>query len=87
MLLAQNTEPVYSLRKHTTPESKCFVPSTLYSQENHRQKRVTEATHPDDYPHALALISEGEDLEDGEVQDVAAWCPQLHGGLVSAHQC
>lgn len=51
-----------------------------------RHKSLPEATYPNDYPHALALVSEGEDLEDGEVQDVATRCPQLHRGLVPAHQ-
>jgi len=54
--------------------------------DSQRHKSLPEATYPNNYPHALALVSEGEDLEDGEVQDVATRCPQLHGGLVPAHQ-
>lgn len=54
--------------------------------ESQRGESVREATYPNDYPHALALVSERENLEDGEVQDVATRCPQLHRGLVSADQ-
>lgn len=42
--------------------------------------------HPHYDAHPLALIGEGEYLQDGEVQDLASRGPQLHGGLVSAHQ-
>lgn len=54
--------------------------------DSQRHESLLDTTYPNDYPHALALVSEGEDLEDGEVQDVATRCPQLHRGLVSAHQ-
>lgn len=57
-----------------------------FTGQSRSQKSTAEATYPDDDSHAFALISEGEDLQDGEVQDVAARCPQLHGGLISAHQ-
>lgn len=43
-------------------------------------------THPHDDAHALALVGEGEELQDGEVQDLVTRGPQLHGRLVSAHQ-
>lgn len=45
-----------------------------------------DSTHPHDDAHPFALIGEGEDLQDGEIQDLVARGPQLHGGLVSAHQ-
>lgn len=52
---------------------------------NCSQSEVKE-THPHNNAHALALIGEREDLQDGEVQDLVARGPQLHGRLVSAHQ-
>lgn len=43
-------------------------------------------TYPHYNAHPLALIGEGEYLQDGEVQYLATRGPQLHGGLVSPHQ-
>lgn len=63
-----------------------YVSHVALAGDGQRQESSPEATYPNNYAHALALVGEGEDLEDGEVQDVATRCPQLHGGLVSAHQ-
>ncbi len=35
-------------------------------------------THSHYDAHALALVGKGENLQDGEVQDLSTRCPQLH---------
>lgn len=42
--------------------------------------------HPHYDSHALALISEGENLQDGEIENLSTRGPQLHGRLISSHQ-
>ena len=50
------------------------------------QRQNDLGTHSHNDSHPLALIGEGEYLQDGEVQYLASRGPQLHGGLVSTHQ-
>lgn len=43
-------------------------------------------THTDYDSHALALVGERENLQDGKVEDLTTRGPQLHRGLIPSHQ-
>lgn len=47
---------------------------------------VTGDTYTHDDSHALALVRERENLQDGEIEDLTTRGPQLHGRLISSHQ-
>lgn len=65
----------------STHKDTCSTPGVL----NHFKPGI-KMTHPHDDAHTFAFVGEREDLQDGEVQDLVARGPQLHGRLVSAHQ-
>ena len=69
-----------SSHRHTPDSGVVF----FLNKNNFSHKRKT--THPHDDAHALAFVGKGEELQDGEVQDLVARGPQLHGRLVAAHQ-